>query len=240
MHQVCTFSTAHQDTLSLLVSRLLAAAHPHRQFRTCPCRLSLQLPLWPLLNTVSLLEMGKEEEKEEEERRRRSGVPLPTAVKPQSTPWRSLTGKTDLLVTLQTRGDKHRKVKGSQHFPQGVLRPPTRVITTPSLNNYHFLKEKPCFLNHTPADTVPFDPKQEEGTHYGWRSSVSLAEAHFPLHLIQIQLPKLSDALHYLPGASGQRPIGPQHIGVSLNSPSSKRTLPSFVLEKFPLHAAGQ
>ena len=66
----------------MLVSRLLAAAHPHRQSRTCQCRLSVQLPLWPLLNTVSLLEMGKEEEKEEEERRRRSGVPLPTAVKP--------------------------------------------------------------------------------------------------------------------------------------------------------------
>lgn len=40
--------------------------------------------------------------------------------------------------------------------------------------------QNPCSLNYTLADTVPFDLKQEEGTPYGWRRSVSLTETHTP------------------------------------------------------------
>lgn len=57
------------------------------------------------------------------------------------------------------RGDKHRKSRGSQYFPQGC----TEAIR---LSDYHFLKEKSCFLNYTLADPVSFDPKQKE-TPYG-------------------------------------------------------------------------
>lgn len=42
------------------------------------------------------------------------------------------------------------------------------------------LFQNPCSLNYTLADIVPFDLKQEEGTPYGWRHSVSLTETHTP------------------------------------------------------------
>lgn len=48
-----------------------------------------------------------------------------------------------------------------------------------TLNDYQVI-QNPCSLNYTLADIVPFDLKQEEGTPYGWRRSVSLTETHSP------------------------------------------------------------
>lgn len=91
-----------------------------------------------------------------------------------------------------------------------------------TLNDYQVI-QNPCSLNYTLADTVPFDLKQEEGTPYGWRRSVSLTETHSPPTHAESHFQSHSSALS---PSEQTRSTGPRHTGrPAVNSFVPRRTL---------------
>lgn len=92
--------------------------------------------------------------------------------------------------------------------------------------------QNPCSLNYTLADTVPFDLKQEEGTPYGWRRSVSLTETHTPPTHAESHFQSHCSALS---PSEQTRSTSPQHTGwPPVNSSVPRRTLLFLCSEEAP------